>query len=123
MYVIQLLFMHKGYIRSNFLSIAHHSLYVSQLKEDHEFDSDNTDVIGPDISHSAIEVRGNMAEISKFILPRNVATRVVAISTMPLEMVQPIEHVMYIYVIMCTHPNHTIPYSCIIRHMCFYISL
>lgn len=40
---------------------THHPLNVRQLKEEHEFDSDDTDVIGPYISHVHIEARGHRA--------------------------------------------------------------
>ena len=69
---------------------TNHSFHVLQLEEDHEFHSDDTDIICPDVPDTAIEVRGHMAELEKPVLRRNVAARVIAIRTMPKELVQPV---------------------------------
>ena len=67
----------------------YHCFDIDHLVEKHEFDSEQRVVVCSHVSYIAVELRGNVTQLSELTLPGNEATRVTTILSVPLELVEP----------------------------------
>ncbi len=68
---------------------VYHCFDIDHLVEEHEFDGDQRVVVCSHVSYVAIELRGNVTQLSELTLPGNEATGLTTILSMPLELVEP----------------------------------
>lgn len=69
--------------------MCYHGFDVNHLIEQHQFDRDESVVIGPHVTDITVELRGDMTQLGELVLPRYEATRLAPVLTMPLEFMQP----------------------------------
>ena len=71
------------------LPYTYHDVYILQFMEQHQFDGDESVIIGPHITHVVVELTGDTAQLCKLVMARDEAARVSGIGTMPFKFMQP----------------------------------
>ena len=71
--------------------VTYHGAHVLQFMEQHQFDGDESVIIGPNITHVVVELTGDTAQLCKLVMVRDEAAWVSGIGTMPFKLMQPVQ--------------------------------
>ena len=71
--------------------VTYHGAHVLQFMEQHQFDGNESVIVGPNITHVVVELTGDTAQLCKLVMVRDEAARVSGIGPMPFKLMQPVQ--------------------------------